>query len=324
MEKRGSTLEEHMNIIGNAHEKTASAATGDKEDLLTRLANELDLPQEKTANEDMGAAPYAEGEVSPADASVAGAAEPVVAATEGVTGQQLTLAGGNLAESAAGELPAATKPNEGTAASAGDGNIVDGNSMHRTPEAVQSAAESPVSDTGGDVGSAAAVTPDGASGGTAGNLDQEKTAEANAIGKVIANSFQSELEKMAEDRQYSEALEILNGARILDGYKINDAGLDKTASVIEEGGLDKIANNESLSRRDIISAAYEYVDLEKQAEDADAAGRADAQLAFAEELEKQAEDLEEEEFEENEKVAQLLKDPEVVAATKVLKAKGVI
>jgi len=150
MEKRASSLEDHMNIVRSGHDKTAGQS-GNNEDLLTRLANELDLGQEKTANEEMGAAPYAEGEVSNADTSVAGANPEVVAATEGVAAKQVALAGGNAAESAAGEMPAATKPNEGTAASAGDGKIVDGNSMHRTPEAIQAAAEGPDSDTGGGV-----------------------------------------------------------------------------------------------------------------------------------------------------------------------------
>jgi len=317
MEKRATTLEEHLSFVNSSHEKTAGNKN-DNGDLLSRLASELDLP--KTAAEDMGSAPYAEGEVSNADTSVAGANPETVAATEGVTGKQVALAGGNAAESAAGEMPAATKPNEGTAASAGDGKVVDGNSMHRTPEAIEAAAEGPDSDVGGDVSGAAAVTPDGASpGGSAGNMDEEKTAEAKKIGKAIADSFQEEMQKKAEDEQYSEALGILKEAGLLDGYKINDPGLEKVAEEEGPSALEKIANKEELSRQDIVKAAHELIEFEKQAEDAEAAGRADAQAAVAEEIEKEAF-----QNEENEKVAEYLKDPEVVKAVQLLKGKGVL
>ena len=55
--------------------------------------------------------------------------------------------------------------------------------------------------------------------------------------------------------------------------------------------LEKIASNESLSNDDIINAAVEYAELEKQAADADAYGRSVARAYFAE-LVKQAEAME--------------------------------
>ena len=64
--------------------------------------------------------------------------------------------------------------------------------------------------------------------------------------------------------------------------------------------LTKIANHEVLSRTDMINAAAELSDLEKQASDADAYGR---QLAhtYVEELIKQAEEEEAKEKDEKEK-----------------------
>lgn len=321
MEKRSSSLEDHLNIIVSGHSKTAGVK-GDKAgaSLLDKLASELGLPEaEKTAAAGITApaAPTAEGEVSPAESSVAGAAAPVVAATEAVTVPQMTIAGGNPAEAAAGEIPATTKPNEGLAISAGDGKVTDANNINKTPEAVAAAAMG----GGGDEGSAAAIAPEKAS---AVPENVKTAAEAQQIGEMIAKSFQETLQKEAEAREYSEALGILKEAGLLEGYDIKDEGMDKTASVIE-GSLEKLANKEGLSRAGVISAAVEYVELEKQAADADAQGREDAHalVGLVQEIQKTA--APEAPVEDGqEKIAALLKDPQVVESVKVLREKGVI
>lgn len=61
--------------------------------------------------------------------------------------------------------------------------------------------------------------------------------------------------------------------------------------------LEKIANREPLSKQDIVAAAHELADLEKQAADADAYGRELAHQYVAE-LVKQAEEEEEKKPEE--------------------------
>ena len=94
--------------------------------------------------------------------------------------------------------------------------------------------------------------------------------------------------------------------------------------------LEKIANKESLTHDDIIVAAHEYADLEKQASDADAYGR---QLAhdyvdqLVKEAEEKEEEEEEEEGEENGKKKEKEKTSssnEVEAAFAVLRANGLI
>jgi hypothetical protein len=323
MEPRTKTnFDDYLNIAEGGHSKTASAKVenkGDEPTMLQKIAQELGNSEgsEKTA-----AAPTAEGENSPAASSVAGAAEPVVGATEGVTVPQTNISGGNQAEVEAGEKPAATKTNEGLAISAGDDKVTDANNLHKTPEAVAAAAEY----GGGDEGSAATPSPekdgqmpDQATGGYGGQ--HEKMAEADAIGVRIATSFQNEIEKQAEARDYSEALEILGERDLLKGYDIKDAGIDKTASV-KTNCLEKLANKQPLSRSEIIGAAVETLDMEKEAELAAEQGREDAQnlvAAVSQEVEKTATANTEQE-----KIAAALKDPEVVAAVSLLKGKGII
>ena len=95
--------------------------------------------------------------------------------------------------------------------------------------------------------------------------------------------------------------------------------------------LEKIANRQALTKDDIITAANELVDLEKQAADADAYGR---QLAH-EYVEKLAADSEEEKEEEEEgeekedekkekKMEKKSADAELLAAVEALKTLGVI
>jgi len=340
MEKRMSHFEDHLNVVTGT-EKTAGAKNS--LDLLDKLANELGF--NKKAQEDTGAvtapaAPTAEGEVIPAASSVAGAAPAVVAATEAVATPQTTIAGGNPAEAAAGEMPAQTKPNEGLAISAGDGKITDANQLHKTPESIAAAAV----EGGGNEGGASTPNPLTASSVPDNSLGAEKTAEAVKIGRLIATSFQQTLEKQSQDSQYSEALGILKAAGILDNYKINDPGINKTASLIEtEGCLEKIASNKPLSRNDIVGAAIEYVEFEKQASDVEEQARVDAQefikeAAEADTLGRQAAHeyaaglIEQEETKqaaeveagENEKVAALMEDKDVVKAVQVLKVRGLL
>jgi len=327
METRKSSFEDYLNVVQSAHSKTA----GDKVDnekgnsLLKKIAEELNLEegQEKKAEGGITApgAPTAEGEVSPAASSVAGAAATVVSATESVATPQTAIAGGNPAEAAAGEVPAATKPNEGLAISAGDGKVTDANNLHKTPEAVAAAAE----ESGGDEGSAATPSPEKDSSVPDQSLGAEKTAEAEKIGQLIADSFQKELEKKANDAEYAEAVEILKEAELLSGYDIKDEPMSKEASY-EEGCLEKIANNQPLSRQDIINAAIEYVELSKEAADAEEQGREDARNLVSEvaEMQKNASKENKEETSDQEKVAAALNDQEVVAAVKVLKDKGIL
>jgi hypothetical protein len=318
MEHRLSRFEDHLNVVTGETEKNAGRQDPS---LLDKLANELGFYKEeaeKTAQDGVTApgAPAAEGEVSPAASSVAGAAAPVVAATEAVATPQTTIAGGNPAEAAAGEVPAQTKPNEGVAISAGDGKITDANQLHKTPEAVAAAAEG----GGGDEASAATPTPENAGAVPDQSLGAEKTAEAVKIGQLIANSFQDTLEKQAQDAQYSEALGILEGAGLLDGYRIKDRGIQKTASEIEvEGCLEKISANQSLSREEIIGAAIEFVEFEKTAADVEAQAREDAR-----EFAKQAEAESKVKATDNEKIAALMEDQNVVNAVQILKNKGLL
>lgn len=335
MEKRGSSFEDHMNIVESATQTKTAGAKANQGDgsLLDKLARELGFGSETEKNAQgvtAPGAPTAEGEVQPAASTVATAAPAVVAATEAVATPQTTIAGGNPAEAAAGEIPAATKPNEGVAISAGDGKVTDANQMHRTPEAVAAAAE----DGGGDEGAADAVAPE-----KAGEMPgQEK--EAAAIGRTIATAFQSHLEKQAEDQEYPVALAMLKEAGLLEGYNIKDEGISKTASQ-KVSVLEKISQKQPLSRKDIIAGAYELVELQKEAEDAEEQGREDARalvglltkLSGDEEAETQTEGGEatsseaagsEESGNDTEKVSSLLKNPEVVAAVSVLRKNGVI
>lgn len=337
-----TSFEDHLNIVEAGQDKTASAPKGEGT-LLDKLASELGIGEEKTAETKTppetggekvapggagagssvtdGKAPAAEGEVQPAASSVSGAAPAVVAATEGVATPQTEIAGGNAAEAAAGEEPAATKPNEGLAISAGDGVVTDANQLHKTPAAVVEAAKN--SETGQVMGA--------------------KTAEeAEAIGKKIAETFQVHLEKTAQDQEYTEALNLLKEGGILEGYNIKDEGLTKEAGESVDY-LQKIANKEQLSREDIVGAAYQTLEMEKEAEEAEAQGREDAQnlvAAVSELMTKQAggEASAPEAnaapaapaapvapaTDEQTKLAKLMKDEKVVDAVRTLKEKNLL
>jgi len=331
METRKSSFDDHMSTIEAAHSKTASvnqkASAGNE--LLAKLAAELGLGDDKNEaaaataqgapeagapageSTETDAAPKAEGEVVPAASGVTGAAPAVAAATDAVAMPQVAMAGGVPAVAEAGSAPnpeVVVMP----VISAADGKAETANDLSRTPEAVAAAAEPTVK---GD------------------NSVEEK--EAEKIGQLIAKSFQTSLEKSASDQEYSEALGILKEAGLLEGYNIKDEGVEKTAGA-KEGFLEKIANMQQLTREDIVGAAYELVDFQKQAELADQSGR-EAAHEMVELLSKVAEGSEENQTATTEKpaetkegetaqekVAGLLQDEEVVAAVKILKSKNLL
>lgn len=327
METRNSSFEDHINIVESAHSKTAGEKIDGKDgdSLLSKIAKELDIggEQEKKAEGGITApgAPTAEGEVSPAASSVAGAAAPVAGATDAVTVPQTAIAGGNEQEAQAGEVPAPTKPNEGLAISAGDGKVTDANNLHKTPEAVAAAAE----DGGGDEGSAATPSPEKDGAVPDQSIGAEKTAEAEKIGQLIARSFQETLEKQAEENEYAEAIEILKEAELLEGYEIKQEPMTKESSY-EEGGLEKLSNKQPVSRQEMIGAAVELIEMQKEAAVAEESGREDARnlVNLVSEMQKNAGEEKNAEASEEEKVASAVEDKEVVAAVKVLKDKGIL
>jgi len=316
MEKRTTSFEDCLKIVASGHDKTA----GVKKDksLLDKLAQELGFgAEENKTSVAVPGAPVAEGEVTPAASSVAGAAPAVAGAVEAVAAGQVALAGGNAAESAAGEVAAVAKPNEGVAISAGDGAVTDANNLNKTPEAVAAAAVG----GGGDEGAAAAPATDSA-------VASAPEKEAEKIGQLIAQSFQTYLEKAAADQEYVQALEILKEAGLLEGYNIKDPGMSKEASYTE-GGLEKIANRQPLSRQEIVGAAAEFIELQKEASAAEEQGRQDARnlVEFVGNIQKEAVDGAAETTKtasDEEKVAGLLKDQEVVKAVQLLKSKNLI
>ena len=95
--------------------------------------------------------------------------------------------------------------------------------------------------------------------------------------------------------------------------------------------LEKIASKVSLTKEDIVLAANELVELEKQAADADAYGR-DLAHKYVEELVKQAEEEENEETEEEKKereakekmVEKTSSDKELLSAVETLRKLGIV
>jgi len=290
-----------MQIIEAGHQKTAGAKGGAKlqSSLLDKLAEELGA---------MG------GETIPDNTTVVGTDPAVDGAMDSVIVPQSVLAGGDPAEVAAGEVPAAATPTDpNLVISDGDGTATDANNFSRTPEAVAAAA----GEGGGDESGMAAL--EGVSESAA--IDEQ----AAEIGEKIASAFQYTLAKQAEDQMYTEALEILKEAGVLEGYSIHDMGLEKTAE-LEENYLEKIANRQQLTRTDIIGAAHQVVEFEKQAALAEEMGRNDAR-EMVEILANNAENvttLEKQASDEQAAVNNLLKDPAVVNAVNVLKSKGII
>ena len=301
METRKSSFEDHLNIVESGREKTASTKVAGKsgDSLLDKLAAELGL----------GAAPVAEGQKALPGKNVTGVSPEVAAQTDGVAGPQLAVAGTDLARQAAGMLPHLTGDANATVAIAtGEGTAITAETLNRTDAAVAAAARGAGGEQTGELESAATRHPE--------------AVEAEKVGQIIARSFQETLEKDASDQEYTQALNILNDSGLLSGYNIVDQSITKTASVEQEDVLEKIANNQPLTRNDIVVGAIQYLEVEKLASEADAEGRAAAHAAVEEVMEQEkvaaAEEVEQE------KVAALLQNPDVVAAVKVLKSAGVL
>jgi len=322
MEKRTSSFEDHLSVIESGHSKTASKTLGKSQNdsLLAKLAAELGMDKEEKTPEATTekaheaaeakageAAPTAEGQRELAGENVASASTEVSAATDGVAVPQVIAAGGDPIRAEAGMAPHVMAP-QGTnpVIATGENTAKDAQTISKTPDAVVAAAR-------------------GAGGAQTGKLESaavsQQGPEAEKIGQLIAKSFQETLEKNARDAEYTEALNFLKEAGLLDQYNIKDNGIEKTASY-QPGALEKIANVQALTRDDVINAAIEYSELQKEAADAEAQGRADAHayVEMYEEMKKTATA----EVTETEKVASLKADPSVVGAMKVLKDKGLL
>lgn len=301
MAGKRSNFDDHMSALEQGS-NTKVASLGNKGSILSKLAQELgEMAAPSEAAPATGAAPVAEGQVFPGGSTVAGASPTVVSVTESVTTPQVIMAGGAIEEAVAGEVPGATKPNTGVVISAGDGRVTDANQLHKTPNAVATAA------TSGDGEKQAAL------------------AQAEAVGEAIAASFMDSLQKHAMQQEYRESLAILKTAGLLDGYNIvDDIETDKTASQADSV-FAKIANLEVLSHQDIISAGAAVVDyLSKEASDESVTesekvayeqGIRDA-VDYMVDLQKEAQD------EDAVKIA--MQDPQVTAAVAVLKSKGLL
>ena len=308
METRKSSFVDHLNIVESGHNKTASTKTTEKTEtsILDKLAAELGL----------GGAPTAEGQKEVSTKDVTGVAAAVDSATKGVTDSQVAVAGGDVARMEAGMTPHLKGDiNTPVAISTGAGDVKTSEGLNRTDEAVAAAARGAGGKEGGKTETAA--------------VSAEKTAseeEAVKVGELIARSFQQTLEKDAADAEYSQSINILDQAGLLEGYNITDKSITKTASVEVVDVLEKIANKQALTRDDIVLGANQYLEVEKLAAQADAEGRELAHMAVAEamEQEKVAAEKTATEKTEQEKVAELAKDPKVAEAVKVLKASGVL
>jgi hypothetical protein len=301
VETRKSSFVDHLNIVESGREKTASSKVSGKEgdSILAKLAAELGV----------GKAPVAEGEKEVSTKDVTGVSPAVSGATDGVADPQLALAGTDLARQAAGMVPHLQGDiNTPVAISTADGDAQTAEGLNRTDAAVAAASREAGGKQGGELESAATRHPE--------------AVEAEKVGQMIARSFQQTLEKDAADAEYSQSLNILDQAGLLANYNIVDQSITKTASVEEVDILEKIANNQPLTREDIVIGARQYLEVEKLAAQADAEGRELAHKAVAEAIEQ--EKVAEANKTEQEKVAELAKDPKVMEAVKVLKAAGVL
>ena len=176
----GKSFEDFIKIASNDTVATANV----DESTLSKLAAMID-----------------EQAAVPAAASVVAATPEVVGATEAVLAPQVMIAGGNLEEAAAGEMPGAIKPNEGVVISASDGVATIANQFGKDPASVM-----------------AAATP-----AEAPAAPIEKTAsiiEAEEMGAAMAHSYVGELQKVAADAELVEATEILKEAGLLEDYDI--------------------------------------------------------------------------------------------------------
>lgn len=284
MTRQKTSFDDHMNMIAGAQKTASQKPVGNSPALLQKLAEELGV----------GGIPVG-GQVVDATGVISDTAPAVEAATAAVADPQVAVAGGVPAVAAAGMVPAPTKPDEAQVVTSGEGTAKSINEFAKQPEAAAAAA-------GEDVVS---------------NYD---TASAEKIGELIANAFVANLEKIAKRQEYTQALGILKEAGLLDAYVIKDAGIEKTAAK-EVDCLTKIANKETLSQDDIITAAKQYVEFVKVAEEAEKKGEEDADK-LVEALNEAAEEKEGDEGEGA--AAEAASDPEVAKAVQVLQDKGIL
>jgi hypothetical protein len=318
MEKRNSNFEDHLSIVENGHQKVASKMLGKTEkentSLLAKLAAELGLPEKESESAAVekteAGAPVAEGDRAEAGQDISSTSPEVAAQMAGVEDPQVAVAGGDPAMAAAGMAPHVVAPfGVSPMIATGEATMTMAQQLNKTPEAVAAGSRGAGGAQTGSLDTAAVAAPE--------------KAEAEKIGQLIAESFQKTLEKAAADQEYTEALNYLSANGLFEGFEIKDAGMSKTASY-EPGALEKIANKQALTREDVINAAYEYSDLEKQAAEAEQQGREDAHalVDFMSSMEKTG--SENGEDSDQEKIAELMKDPGVVSAIKVLKAKNLL
>jgi len=288
-----TSFDKHLDtVLSQGHTKIASRTTGD--DFINKLAEEI-------LGESAGL-PSAENHISEVPLSsmptVDGSGEAVMSATDAVILPAVAVAGGSIPAMLEGEMPAAVV-DSGDTTTKGTGIPTD-----VMPKAGTDGMEA----MGEEMG-----------------MTEEQVKEASYVGAVIANSIIDHLEKVAQRREYSEALEILKTAGLLDGYNIQDGGIEKTASA-DVSGLTKIANSQALSHEDIISAAAEYVEIQKTASAVEEQARQDArefvrQTAEQQAIEKQAADAQ---AAEEALVKQASSIPEVRNAIAVLAQHGLV
>jgi len=284
MSRQKTSFDDHMNMIAGSQKTASQKPVGNSPSLLQKLAEELGV----------GTTPVG-GQVADATSAVSAAAPAVEAATAAIADPQVAVAGGVPAVAAAGMVPAPVKPDEAQVVTSGDGTAKSINEFGKLPEAATAAA-------GEDVVS---------------NYD---TASAEKVGELIAESFVRNLEKIAHRQEYIQALGILKEAGLLDAYVIKDAGIEKTAAQ-EVDCLTKIANKESLSHDNIITAAEQYIEFVKTAEEAEKKGEKDADELVEklnEAAEGEGEDLAEA------AAAEAAADPEVAKAVQILQDKGIL
>lgn len=169
----GKGLDYYIAIVGQSHEKTASAKPESiNQELLSKIANEL---------------------VGTERGNMTGAPAQVDAAKDGAD-LALALAGQNAEQVAALE---AAKP-------------------------APAAANPVIGDATGKVETAATISKDPIAAAEAAG-DTVKVAElkhAQETGEVMARAFSDTLEKIAFDREYAEALDVLQSRGILSNYDI--------------------------------------------------------------------------------------------------------
>jgi hypothetical protein len=319
----GKGFDDYADIILADESKVASQSSSVNSDggsILEQLAAELNDNTKVAADVTAPAAPANEGEVTPAESSVTGINSEVQAATEAVAYPQTTIAGGNPQEVAAGEVPQSVKPSEVETVSAGDGKATTPNLMHKTPTAMAEGA-------------------DASTGAATGEKTASKNETPEEAGVKIANAFYGRLEELQKQANLAESIEILKTASLtadhVDGYDFS-AFVGETEKVASEevDYLQKIASGLALTEDDIIGAAEQVLDFEKEAAQADAEGRELAHQYYQEEMAKQAGQEEvsgevsfvdqADEAAKQEKIASLLEDPKTVEAVKYLKGVGAI